>query len=195
MRGRGPVSYYRPRSGQRVGVVAANRSCRTRSVDCPADLISGILSLSPQPGDGISTRSRSSFPNIGCVGIAPPEPVHLRLLSSPTCARATVSQNMSQVVLSLCERASSPPSRSLRSRLRTETPRYCVLNPWGESLPWKSAGDDSPRSGGQWQAHEDTLSDGRRRGRATGPARRRRCRAHVRDLGGLDGPRRVRSPI
>jgi len=30
------------------------------------------------------------------------------------------------------------------------------LNPWGESLPWKSAGDDSLRSGGQWQAHEDT---------------------------------------
>ncbi|WP_312911839.1 transposase [Natronosalvus caseinilyticus] len=30
------------------------------------------------------------------------------------------------------------------------------LNPWGESLPWKSAGDDSPQSGGQWQAHEDT---------------------------------------
>ena len=30
------------------------------------------------------------------------------------------------------------------------------LNPWGESLPWKSAGDDSPRSGGQWQAHQDT---------------------------------------
>jgi len=29
------------------------------------------------------------------------------------------------------------------------------LNPWGESLPVKSAGDDSPRSGGQWQAHED----------------------------------------
>jgi len=32
------------------------------------------------------------------------------------------------------------------------------LNPWGESLPWKSAGDDSPRSGGQWQAHQDTSS-------------------------------------
>ena len=30
------------------------------------------------------------------------------------------------------------------------------LNPWGESLPWKSAGDDSPQSGGQWQAHKDT---------------------------------------
>ena len=47
------------------------------------------------------------------------------------------------------------------------------LSPWGESLPWKSAGDveknrrffdhwksliskNSPRSGGQWQAHEDT---------------------------------------
>ncbi|WP_323675851.1 zinc ribbon domain-containing protein [Halorubellus sp. PRR65] len=35
------------------------------------------------------------------------------------------------------------------------------LNPWRQSLPWKSAGDDSPRSGGQWQAHEDTsLSEG-----------------------------------
>ena len=35
------------------------------------------------------------------------------------------------------------------------------LNPWGESLPWKSAGDDSPQSGGQWQAHKDTsLSEG-----------------------------------
>ncbi|AZQ16053.1 zinc ribbon domain-containing protein [Halorubrum sp. PV6] len=30
------------------------------------------------------------------------------------------------------------------------------LNPWGESLPWKTVGDDSPQSGGQWQAHEDT---------------------------------------
>ena len=31
------------------------------------------------------------------------------------------------------------------------------LNPWGESLPWKSTGDDSPQSGGQWQVHQDTL--------------------------------------
>lgn len=30
------------------------------------------------------------------------------------------------------------------------------LHPWGESLPWKSAGDDSPRNGGQWQARKDT---------------------------------------
>lgn len=35
------------------------------------------------------------------------------------------------------------------------------LNPWGESLPWKSAGNDSPQSGGQWQAHEDTSSSER----------------------------------
>jgi hypothetical protein len=35
------------------------------------------------------------------------------------------------------------------------------LNPWGESLPLKSAGDDSLRSGAQWQGHEDTsLSEG-----------------------------------
>ena len=30
------------------------------------------------------------------------------------------------------------------------------LHPWGESLPWKPAGGDSPQSGGQWQAHKDT---------------------------------------
>ena len=36
------------------------------------------------------------------------------------------------------------------------------LNPWGESLPWKSAGNDSPRNGGQWQAQQDTSpSEGR----------------------------------
>lgn len=30
------------------------------------------------------------------------------------------------------------------------------LNPWGESLPWKSTGDDSPQGEGQWQVHQDT---------------------------------------
>jgi hypothetical protein len=30
------------------------------------------------------------------------------------------------------------------------------LNSWGESLPRKSAGDDSPQGGCQWQAHQDT---------------------------------------
>lgn len=29
------------------------------------------------------------------------------------------------------------------------------LNPWGESLPVKGVGDDSPRSGARWQGHED----------------------------------------
>ena len=31
------------------------------------------------------------------------------------------------------------------------------LNPWGKSLPWISASDDSPQSGGQRQIHQDTL--------------------------------------
>ena len=127
MLGRGPASSYRPRSGQRVGVGAATRTYRTRFVDCPADLIPGVLTLYPQSRDGISTRSRSSFPSRGCVGIAPLEPVYWWLLSSPTCARATVSQDVSRTVLSLCERASSPTYRSLHSRLRKEAPRYRVL--------------------------------------------------------------------
>ena len=45
----------------------------------------------------------------------------------------------------------------MADRLSKTTPRIANrLNPWGESLPWKSADDDSPQSGGQWQAHQDT---------------------------------------
>ncbi|WP_306060127.1 zinc ribbon domain-containing protein [Natronococcus wangiae] len=34
------------------------------------------------------------------------------------------------------------------------------LYPWGQSLPRKTVGDDSLRSGGQWLAHQDTSSSG-----------------------------------
>ena len=50
-----------PRSGQRVGVVAATRTFRTRSVNCPADLIPGVLSLYPKTGSGVEpVRGRRS---------------------------------------------------------------------------------------------------------------------------------------
>ena len=142
--GRGPASYYRPRSG--VGAISY-ASYSDRDEECPADLIPGVarnlrflaanqnasrsgdvLALHPQSGNGSSTRSRSSFPSTGCDTIAPQEPVYWWLLPSPTCARATVLRGTSRAVFNLHERASSPPYHSFRSRWRAEAPRYRVLN-------------------------------------------------------------------
>ena len=127
VRGRGPASCYRPRLGQRVGVGAATRAYRTRPVDCPAGLIPGGLALYPQSGDGSRTRSRSSVPSAGPEGIAlgPQEPVYSWLLPSSACARAAVNRETAQGVktgrrtVKVDEGGrSSPPCRSLRSRLR-----------------------------------------------------------------------------
>jgi len=73
----------------------------TVRVDCPAGLIPGVLALYPQAGDGSRTRSRSSFPSTGRVGIAPQEPVYWWLLPSPACARATVCHKWGTESLSL----------------------------------------------------------------------------------------------
>jgi hypothetical protein len=127
--GRGPASSYRPPVGRGLSGPPS-----TRPVDCPADLITGVLALYPNSGDGSRTRSRSSFPSIGCVGIAPQEPVYWWLLPTPTCARPAVPQGTFRMGLRCAQRASSPPY-SLRS-LRTEAPRYRMLKPQTRSNRW-----------------------------------------------------------
>jgi hypothetical protein len=85
--GRGPASLYRPGLGRGLSGPPS-----TVAVDCPADLIPGVLALYPQLGNGSRTRSRSSFPSTGCETLAPQEPAYWWLLPSRTCAGVAVTQ-------------------------------------------------------------------------------------------------------
>lgn len=62
------------------------RPISDRDEDCPAGLIPGVLALYPNIGNGSRTRSRSSFPSIGCDGeaVTPREPVYSWLLPTNT---------------------------------------------------------------------------------------------------------------
>ncbi len=136
MQGRGPASSSRPRADGGSELLL-RPAYRIRSVDCPADLIPGVLSLYPNTGDGDRTRSRSSFPSIGCDGhaVAPREPVYSWLLPTPACARTAVSHITGGDGLILAVSSSfatrflstllAPVGRSLRK----EAPRYRLLTP------------------------------------------------------------------
>jgi hypothetical protein len=124
MHGRGPASYYRPSDG--VGALLMPPT-PTVGEDCRADLIPGVLTLSPQRRGGSRTRSRSSFPSIGCDTLASREPVYCRRLPTRTCAGRAVSRITGGESLiypvSPCFATRSSPSYSLRS-LRKGAPRY-----------------------------------------------------------------------
>jgi len=128
MHGRGPASSYRPRRGRRVGAVL-RPAYRSRAVDCPADLIPGVLTLYPNMGTGIEPvrgrRPRVQGPRPD--GLEPQMPVYSWHLPTPACARTAVPEDTVDKILTVCERASSPPCRSLRSRLRKGNPRYRLL--------------------------------------------------------------------
>ena len=126
--GRGPASSYRPRRGRRVGAVL-RPAYRSRAVDCPAGLLPGVLALYPNLGTGIEPvrgrRPRVQGPRPG--GLGPQMPVYSWHLPTPACARTAVPEDTADRVLPVCERASFPPCRSLRSRLKKGAPRYRLL--------------------------------------------------------------------
>jgi hypothetical protein len=117
MYGRGPASSSRPRRGRRVGAVL-RPAYRSRAVDCPADLLPGVLALYPNMGTGIEPvrgrRPRVQGPRPD--GLEPQMPVYSWHLPTPACARTAVPEGTVHRLLNVCERASSPPCRSLRSR-------------------------------------------------------------------------------
>ena len=136
MHGRGPAFSCRS-TGEAAGrSSAATRAYRTCAVDCPAGLIAGVLALYPQAWSGSRTRSRSSFPSTGCDGstVAPQMPVYSRHLPTPTCAGTAVNRETAHEGKTGChtvkvngDERSSPPCRSLRSRLRKGAPRPAPL--------------------------------------------------------------------
>ena len=144
VRGRGPASSSRPRFGRGLSGPPS-----TVCVDCPADLIPGVLALSPEMGTELN-RSRSSFPSTGRDTIAPQEPVYSWLLLSRMCTGRAVYQGTSRRYLPVCERASSPACS--RCSLRPGAPRYRLLKSGRtpRRRPWKP-----PRNRSGPSARED----------------------------------------
>jgi len=88
-------------------------------------------------GTGVKTRSRSSFPSIGCVGIAPQEPVYWWLLPTPTCARPAVPQGTFRMGLR-CAQTRFLSALPLAIRL--------ALEDGGSALPDAETADQSKSS-------------------------------------------------
>ena len=148
MYGRGPASSLRSTVEAAGRSSAATRAYRTYAVDCPAGLIPGVLALYPNLGTqrpvacvrGRRSRVSGARPD----GLAPQEPVYSWLLPTPACARTAVAHCHETDGRKPFERASSPPYRSLRSRLRTEAPRYRLLRSF---RPSHGAGFRAARAG------------------------------------------------
>ena len=150
--GRGPASSFRSTVEAAGRSSAATRAYRTYAVDCPAGLIPGVLALYPSLGTqrpvacvrGRRSRVSGAKPS----GLAPQEPVYSWLLPTPACARTAVTHCHETDGRKPFERASSPPYRSLRSRLRTEAPRYRLQNCFEADMSGASGGRRLPSAEG-----------------------------------------------